>query len=153
MKMVTTKATVKVVAVATGLAMATSMLSLAPIAHAATLTDAQVQSILSLLSSFGANAATIANVNAALTGTAVTTSTATMTGSCDVGSANLTIGSTGASVTNLQNSLIAMGFSISAGATGYFGTQTQAAVAAWQASKNITPAVGYFGPKTRAAVK
>ena len=36
MKMVTTKAAAKVAAMATGLAMATSMLSFAPIAHAAT---------------------------------------------------------------------------------------------------------------------
>ncbi|PIW96259.1 hypothetical protein COZ83_01845, partial [Candidatus Kaiserbacteria bacterium CG_4_8_14_3_um_filter_50_23] len=56
------------------------------------------------------------------------------------------MGSTGADVTCLQNALIAGGFSIPAGATGYFGTQTRAAVASWQSSKNIAPAVGYFGP-------
>jgi hypothetical protein len=93
----------KVAVVATGLAMATSMLSLAPIAHAATF------------------------------------------------SVNLTIGSTGADVTALQQALIAGGYSIPAGATGYFGTQTRAAVAAWQSAKNIAPAVGYFGPISRAA--
>ena len=43
---------------------------------------------------------------------------------------NLTIGSRGADVTALQNWLISKGFSIPAGATGYFGTQTRAAVAA-----------------------
>jgi hypothetical protein len=32
---------------------------------------------------------------------------------------------------------------------GYFGTATKRAVAAYQASKGITPAVGYFGPTTR----
>lgn len=99
------KATAKVAAVATGLAMATSMLSLAPIAHAA----------------------------------------------CSVGSANLTVGSSGAAVTCLQQGLIAAGHSIPAGATGYFGAQTKAAVAAWQSSMNIAPAVGFFGSISRAA--
>ncbi len=103
---ITTKATATVATVATGLALAASMLSLAPIAHAAT--------------------------------------------TCTF-SADLTIGSTGMSVTCLQTELIAGGFSIPAGATGYFGTQTRAAVASWQSSKNIAPAVGYFGPISRAA--
>lgn len=146
-----TKATAKVAAVATGLAMATSMLSLAPIAHAATLTTAQVSSILSLLSSFGASSATIANVNAALTGGTSTSGTTTTTaGSCSF-SRSLTIGSTGADVTCLQQALIAGGFSIPAGATGYFGTQTKAAVASWQSSRNVAPAVGYFGPISQGA--
>ncbi|MDP2642108.1 MAG: peptidoglycan-binding protein [bacterium] len=65
---------------------------------------------------------------------------------------NLTIGSTGSEVTALQNWLISKGFSIPAGATGYFGSQTRAAVAAWQASANISPAVGYFGPISRGVV-
>ena len=55
-------------------------------------------------------------------------------------------------VTALQTWLIAKGYSIPAGATGYFGTQTQAAVAAYQAASGITPAAGYFGPITRAKV-
>ena len=150
--MVTTKAMAKVAAVATGLAMATSMLSLAPIAHAAALTNAQVQSILSLLTSFGADSATIANVQASLTGgTPSTTTTTTTTGSTCTFSKDLTIGSTGMEVTCLQQALIAGGFSIPAGATGYFGSQTRTAVASWQSSKNIAPAVGYFGPISRAA--
>jgi peptidoglycan hydrolase-like protein with peptidoglycan-binding domain len=66
--------------------------------------------------------------------------------------ADLTIGSTGSDVTALQNWLIAKGYSIPAGATGYFGAQTQAAVAAYQAANGITPAAGYFGPITRAKV-
>ena len=99
------KATAKVAAVATGLALATSMLSLAPIAHAA---------------------------------------------SCSF-TTDLTIGSTGAAVTCLQSALIAGGYSIPAGATGYFGTQTRAAVAAWQTAAGVAPAVGYFGPISRAA--
>lgn len=63
---------------------------------------------------------------------------------------NLTVGSTGADVTSLQNWLISKGFSIPAGATGYFGAQTQSALAAYQSSVGISPAAGYFGPITRA---
>lgn len=104
MNTITTKAVAKVAAVATGLAMATSVLSLAPLAHAA---------------------------------------------DCSVGTANLTVGSVGAAVSCLQQNLIASGYSIPAGATGYFGMQTKAAVAAWQAAFGISPAAGYFGPISR----
>lgn len=62
---------------------------------------------------------------------------------------NLTIGSKGADVTALQNMLIAGGYLKIASATGYFGTLTQTAVAAWQKANNISPAAGYFGPKSR----
>jgi peptidoglycan hydrolase-like protein with peptidoglycan-binding domain len=116
---ITTKATAKVAAVAAGLAMATSMLSLAPLAHAQT--------------------------------TTTTTTTTTAGTACSVGTADLTLKSSGPAVTCLQQALIAGGYSIPAGATGYFGTQTQAAVAAWQAKLGVTPAAGYFGPKSRAA--
>ncbi len=145
--MVTTKAIAKVAAVATGLAMAMSMLSFAPMAQAA-LTPSQVSAIISLLQSFGADASTIANVQASLTGG--TPSTPPSSSACSF-SRSLTIGSQGADVTCLQQALIAGGFSIPAGATGYFGTQTRTAVASWQSSKNIAPAVGYFGPISRAA--
>ena len=148
---ITTKATAKVAAVATGLAMAMSMLSLAPIAHAATLTDAQVSSILSLLSSFGADASTIASVQASLTGGTPVSTGGSTTSSCSVGTTNLTIGSSGATVTCLQQTLIAGGYSIPAGATGYFGAQTRSAVSAWQTAKGISPTAGYFGSISRAA--
>ncbi len=65
---------------------------------------------------------------------------------------SLTIGSSGSDVTALQTWLIAKGYSIPAGATGYFGAQTKAAVAAYQAANGITPAAGYFGPITIAKV-
>lgn len=65
---------------------------------------------------------------------------------------DLTIGSTGADVTALQTWLIARGYSIPAGATGYFGTQTRAAVSAYQAANGISPTAGYFGPITRAHI-
>ncbi len=65
---------------------------------------------------------------------------------------DLTIGSHGTDVTALQTWLIGKGFTISAGATGYFGAQTKAALAAWQAANGVSPAAGYFGPLTRAKV-
>lgn len=81
---------------------------------------------------------------------------AALTGSSSSASAtftmDLTIGSTGAEVTALQNWLISKGHAIPAGATGYFGTQTQSALAAFQAANGIAPAAGYFGPITRAKV-
>ncbi|MDD5068514.1 MAG: peptidoglycan-binding domain-containing protein, partial [Candidatus Pacebacteria bacterium] len=63
---------------------------------------------------------------------------------------NLTVGSTGADVTALQNWLIENGFLSIPAATGYFGPLTQSAVAAYQTSVGITPAAGYVGPITRA---
>ncbi|MDE1919525.1 MAG: peptidoglycan-binding protein [Patescibacteria group bacterium] len=148
MQKVTTKAIAKVAAVATGLAMATSMFSLAPMAHAAALTSSQIQSILSLLSSFGADASTIANVQASLTGG--TPSTTTTSASACSFTKDLTVGSKGAEVTCLQNALKAGGY-MSANATGYFGALTKAGVIAWQKAKGVSPAAGYFGAKSRAA--
>lgn len=149
MNKVTTKAIAKVAAVATGLAMATSMLSFAPMVHAASLTTAQVQSILSLLTSFGADASTIANVQASLTGgTPVQTGGGSTGGACAI-TMDLTVGSTGAQVTALQNALRSGGY-MTASATGLFGSLTQAGVVAWQKAMGVTPAAGYFGAKSRA---
>ncbi len=147
---ITTNVATKVAAVATGLTMAVSMLAAAPMAHASALTASQVSAIISLLQSFGADAATISNVQASLTGGAPVSGPGSGSTACAF-SRDLTIGSQGADVTCLQQALIAAGFSIPAGATGYFGTQTRAAVASWQSSKNIAPAVGYFGPISRGA--
>lgn len=65
---------------------------------------------------------------------------------------DLTLGSQGSDVTALQSFLISNGFAIPAGATGYFGSQTKAALASYQAAHAIVPAAGYFGPITRASV-
>lgn len=62
---------------------------------------------------------------------------------------NLTVGSKGADVTALQNFLSSKGF-LKVAATGFFGPMTKAALAAYQKSVGISPAVGYFGPVTRA---
>ncbi len=108
------------------------------------LTTTQVQSILTLLTAFGADNATIANVEAVLTGSAPTT-----TASSCFFTRDLTIGSKGADVTCLQQALISLKYSIPAGATGYFGSETRAAVAAWQKAADVAPARGYFGALSR----
>lgn len=69
-------------------------------------------------------------------------------------SANLTVGSTGADVVALQSWLITNGFhiaSVESGAAnkGYFGSQTKAALAKYQASVGL-PSTGFFGPLTQA---
>lgn len=66
---------------------------------------------------------------------------------------DLSVGTTGSDVVQLQTWLISNGFdipAISSGAAskGFFGSQTKAAVAAYQNSVNL-PAYGYFGPMTR----
>ncbi|HEV7121564.1 MAG TPA: peptidoglycan-binding protein, partial [Candidatus Paceibacterota bacterium] len=125
----------KIAAVVAGLGLVA--MAFAPAAKADTTSDLQAQ-IASLL-------AQIAALQAQL-GTSTTGSTS-MTFTMD-----LKVGSSGAQVTALQNWLISKGFTISAGATGFFGAQTKAALAAYQAANGISPAAGYFGPVTRARV-
>jgi peptidoglycan hydrolase-like protein with peptidoglycan-binding domain len=62
---------------------------------------------------------------------------------------NLTIGSTGADVSCLQNVLASKGL-LTATARGYFGALTKAAVMKWQAMVGVS-ATGYFGPLSRSA--
>lgn len=69
-------------------------------------------------------------------------------------SRDLTIGSAGPDVIELQTWLIARGFDIPAVSSGiipkgYFGIQTQTALAAYQRSVGL-PAYGYLGAQTRA---
>lgn len=66
---------------------------------------------------------------------------------------DLEYGSQGEDVRTLQTILIGQGYSIPAGATGWFGEQTRSALRAYQASSAINPALGYFGPVTRAFMK
>ena len=112
---------------------ASSAFAFAPAAKAQSSTDlqAQINALLAQIAALQGN-----------TGTSASVSFAT----------DLTIGSTGSDVTALQNWLISKGFTIAAGATGYFGAQTASALGAYQASVGISPAVGYFGPITRAKV-
>lgn len=132
MQIAQTKTAAKVAAIVAGLSLVAMSFVAAVPAKADTISDLQAQ---------------IAALSAQLAALTGGSSSATVTFST-----NLTIGSKGADVTALQKWLIGKGFSIPAGATGYFGAQTKTALAAYQTSKGITPAVGYFGPITRAAV-
>ena len=122
----------KIAALAAGLALVGSSFAFAVPAQAATVAEleAQVAALLAQLQQMQGGAVT---AGAAFT-------------------MDLTIGASGAEVTRLQNWLIGKGYSIPAGATGYFGAQTAAAVGAYQSANGISPAVGYFGPMTRAKV-
>jgi len=79
------------------------------------------------------------------------TITSTPPTSCYNFSVNLQIGSRGDDVTALQKFLIAKGFSISEGVTGYFSYGTFTALTKYQRSVGL-PATGFFGPLTRAKV-
>ena len=147
-KSITTKVAVAVLAFAVALGFMFAVA--APQAHAASLTESQISSILSLLSSFGADATTIANVESSLRGTAPSGGSGSGSTACTF-TRSLTIGSSGADVTCLQNYLKGTGhFTFAGGATGYFGSITRTAVAAWQAANGVSPAAGYFGTLSRA---
>ena len=113
------------------------------------LSSAQIQAILSLLTSFGADSSIIASVQASLLGTGTSPSPVGFT-------RNLKTGMTGEEVRQLQRFLNARGFAVAltgAGSPGqetdYFGPATRSALAKFQAAHGIAPAAGYFGPKTR----
>ncbi|HTY39980.1 MAG TPA: peptidoglycan-binding domain-containing protein [Candidatus Paceibacterota bacterium] len=61
----------------------------------------------------------------------------------------LTLGSRGAQVTELQQTLAGLGF-YNGPITGYFGSLTKAAVVQFQLANGINPAAGYFGAISRA---
>ena len=72
-------------------------------------------------------------------------------------SSNLTLGSTGTDVTNLQNYLIKKGYLNADYSTGYYGFLTAQAVGKLQVamgivSSNTDTAYGLLGPKTRGAI-
>ena len=122
--------------------------SSSPASSVSALTNIQIQSILSLLSSFGADAGTLAKVDAALTGTSAPRVNVSIAQPCSF-ARNLTIGKKGDDVTCLQQALIKDGYRIAAGATGYFGSETRTAVSLWQKAHDVIPAYGYFGPLSR----
>jgi hypothetical protein len=133
-------------------------------AQSSGLTQTQIQSITSLLASFGADQATINNVTAALNGQATPgTGTGTGTGTggtCPALTRDLQQGSTGADVMALQKYLngssdtmvAATGAGSPGNETSTFGPATKAAVVKLQVKLSVTPAAGYVGAKTRAAI-
>jgi hypothetical protein len=127
------------------------------------LSQTQIQAILSLLTSFGADTGTIANVQAALSGGTVTNSTTSTTSTDSTTSPqttytfthNLKLGSTGHDVKALQQFLNTHGFIVAStgpGSAGQettrFGKATFAALVKYQKSVGL-PATGWFGPMTR----
>jgi len=110
-----------------------------------------------LIFSFGADSATIANVQAVLSGGSVTTTSSSATSGAFT--RDLQLGITGSDVRALQQYLNAHGYIVAvtgAGSLGnesiYFGTATRAALSRYQTAHGIAPAAGYFGPKTRAKI-
>lgn len=66
---------------------------------------------------------------------------------------DLEYGMEGEDVKKLQMLLIAEGYSLPAGPTGYFGLQTKYALDAYQVDNSINPRGGYFGTITRTKMK
>ena len=117
--------------------------------YAGGLTDTQVQAILSLLSSFGADSATIANVNAALTGTPTTGGGTSGGGQfCYNFNSNLTFGSTNQSDLDGLRTVLNKEGLLSLD-KDVFTEDTAAAVVQFQAKYGISQ-TGYVGPITRA---
>jgi len=115
---------------------------------AAALPVASAQSTSDLQAQIAALLAQIQQLQGQLNANGGTTTTTTYDFTSD-----LTVGSTGSQVSSLQQLLISKGYLTAVSApTGYFGSLTQAALAAFQAANGISPAVGYFGPITRAFV-
>lgn len=126
--------TSKVVAAVVGLSLVLTVFAAvgASTASAQALTASQLIDLLISLNIIPADKAMAAK--------AAVGSTSTVTFTRD-----LTVGSSGADVTALQNVLMV------SPATGYFGSITKAAVQSYQASKGIAT-TGYVGPLTRAAL-
>ena len=146
--------TVTFLSLSTAIFLSGASLTVPLVAHAA-LTEAQINSILTLLDSFGVDSATRANVNASLRGLPTTTPPAP-SGTCSF-TRDLTRDSTGDDVLCLQKYLNSAGHQVaSSGAgspgneTNYFGSRTQSAVSSWQAANGVSPTAGYFGPISRA---
>jgi len=148
----------KILSIVLGLALVAVIV---PAGASAALTPDQIQSILNLLTTFGADASTIANVQASLNGTAPVTPPASGTGLCAGISfqRTLVVGSTGSDVKCLQSILnrsaatqvATTGAGSPGNETTYFGQKTLAAVRLYQAAKGFTPA-NQVGPLTRAAL-
>lgn len=136
-KLLKLKSTKIVVALMLGVMLLTSGGSTA----LAALSTDQVNAILGLLNSFGADATTVSNVQASLTGGTTTTTSSSSTSS-NFGTATLRVGSKGEFVKNLQTL-------VGATADGNFGPGTKAKVMAWQSANGLT-ADGVFGNASKA---
>ncbi len=149
-------------------------------ARASSLTPEQVNAIVSMLRSFGVDSATIENVRATLEGQAVSTSynqnssatmqtpaysnfypqTSIVFDSCPNLYRNLSKGSTGSDVLELQKFLKKLGYFNYHEFTNYFGSVTEEALKRFQADYGIvnygnpySTGFGLLGPKTRAKIE
>ncbi len=160
--MTITNSSLRLVALVTGVAVAIALMGAVAVApaQAAGLTQTQIQSITSLLASFGADAATIANVTAALNGQATPGTGSGTGGTCPALTRDLQQGSSGADVKALQvflngsasTQLAVTGAGSPGNESTYFGPITKAAVMKFQSANNVSPVAGYVGPITRAAI-
>ncbi len=114
--------------------------------YAAGLTSVQIQSILSLLSAFGADAGTIVNVTTALNGG--TPSTSGSSAFCHDWNTDLTVGNNGDDVSALNQALTTSGIDTT-GNTSLFTENNAGDVVAFQSHYGIRQ-TGYVGPMTRA---
>lgn len=103
--------------------------------------QAQINSLLNLISQLQARLAS---------GTATSTSPS----QSFVFTGDLTVGSRGESVNQLQMFLVSKGFLVmpQGVAFGYFGNLTQSSLGRFQASQGISPTAGFFGPITRTKI-
>ncbi|MHB8710208.1 MAG: peptidoglycan-binding domain-containing protein [Minisyncoccota bacterium] len=128
----------------------TEQTTASPAQHPSGLTSSQIQSILSLLTSFNVDTATIANVQAILSGTTAPHSFSFIR--------NLKLNQIDADVKTLQQFLNTHGFIVATKGPGSpgqettkFGAGTYAALVKFQ--KNVgLPATGWFGPMTRGKI-
>lgn len=133
-------------------------------ANAQSLSSSQIDSIISLLQSFGADQGTIDNVEASLMGEAPSGNTGSDSGSstateCDF-NRDLSSGSQGSDVKCLQEYLNSAGYTVANSGVGspgneteYFGSLTAQAVTAWQNANaaevlqpvGLSSGTGYWG--------
>lgn len=130
-----------------------------PTGTSSSLTSNQINAILFLLTSFGADQNTINSVHAALLDRPSSTQTAPSTASVPIFTANLAFHANLPEVKELQQFLNTHGFTVSrtgpgslGNETDYFGPATYRALVRFQAAHGL-PATGYFGPMTRRLVK
>jgi hypothetical protein len=146
---------VRMTAVLVSALLLVGMLSFSLPARAAGLNEVQIQAILSLLASFGADASVINNVSLSLHGQS-TTALPAAGYTCVVISNNLSQGMTSGEVEKLQ-SFLAQDTAIypEGKVTGYFGPATARAVMRWQTAHGLYAygeSKGAVGPQTRAAL-
>jgi hypothetical protein len=143
-----TKVSTTVVSLATVVSLSGAGALLPMTVHGQTVADLQAQ-LQALLAQVAALQAQLASQGAPAASGTVPASL--------LSSGDLTLGSRGAAVKDLQKFLNANGAQVAASGAGSpgnetetFGPLTQAALAKWQAANGVSPAAGYFGPRTRA---